>query len=205
MRSHCARSFPPRPRFKCRSRRAPYAPTVEIRRFKRGPQSHRAIRPECLTRRSLRGGGCAVPKVTAMCLFGCQTAGRSSPFSRLVPLRLARAGRRWGRAAGPPRSGFAGFTTRAPVTPSRYSIGMSCRLLCASFTGCGRNMPASAGLSAVASREGGKGGGGACEHVSFPLGPVLTGFRWLAWTLCYGVSRLQPMCPAIPAQKEELR
>ena len=82
--------------------------------------------------------------VAAICLFGGKSLpGAFHQFSRPAPLRLAQAGRRWGRASGPPRSGFAGFTPRAPVTPRRDAV--SCRLLCAPFTGCGRNMPASAG------------------------------------------------------------
>lgn len=82
--------------------------------------------------------------VAAICSSGGKTCRALFSFSRPAPLRLARAGRRWGppHVRGP-WSGFAGFTPRASVTPRRDAV--SCRLLCATFTGCGRNMPASAG------------------------------------------------------------
>jgi hypothetical protein len=87
------------------------------------PKSRRAIRPEC------------APTV--------QTS-RPFAFSAARPIGCS------SRSRARHRSGWrglavAGVTPRAPVTPSRCSIGMSCRLLCAPLTGCGRNMPASAG------------------------------------------------------------
>ena len=97
--------------------------------------------------------------VAAICLIGGKTCRALFSFSRPAPCGLAQACPPWGRCA--PRFGFAGFTPRATVTPSRCSIGMSCRLPCATFTGCGRNMPAIAGRK-----------WGACESATVPLPSV---------------------------------
>ena len=58
------------------------------RLWRDGPRIRRAIRPECLARRSLRGGGCAVPIIAAICLFGGKTCRALFLFSRPAPLRL---------------------------------------------------------------------------------------------------------------------
>ena len=39
---------------------------------------------------------------------------------------------------------------------------------------------------------------GACEHVSFPFGPVLSGFRWLPWTAFATVCRVFNPCTGRP-------
>ena len=96
------------------------------------PKRRRAIRPECAP---------TVQTSRPFAFSAARPAGRSSRFSRPAPCGLTQACPLWGRCA--PRSGFAGFTPRASVTPRRDAV--SCRLLCAPFTGCGRNMPASAG------------------------------------------------------------
>ena len=107
-----------------------------------------------------------------------EPAGRSSRFSRPAPCGLAQAGPLWGppHVRGP-RSGFAGFTPRAPVTPSRCSIGLSCRLLCAPFTGCGRNMPASAGKEVGRLRT--------CFVFRFLADE--SGFRLTRWIYCHSL------------------
>lgn len=75
------------------------------------------------------------------------TAGRACralfSFSRPAPLRLAQAGRRWGRAAGPPRFGLAAFTPRASVTPRRGRRVMPVALRSVHKTECGHFSPRS--------------------------------------------------------------
>ena len=103
--------------------RRPFTPPIESRHFKHGPPKPPGTSPRV----------CAYgANVAAICLSGGKTCRALFSFSRPAPLRLARAGRRWGRAVGPPRPGFAGFTPRAPGTPRRNAV--SCRLLCATFT-----------------------------------------------------------------------
>ena len=146
MRSHPAacgvgiRRFPPRPCFMCRlspgcvlfravmrsttsAHRCPFTPTVESRHFKHGPPKPPGKSPRV----------CAYgANVAAIRFSGGKTCQPLFSLSRPAPLRLAQAGRRWGRAAAPPRSGFAG-SLRAH--PSRHGVdAVSCRLLCAPFT-----------------------------------------------------------------------
>ena len=162
MRPRFARSSPPRPCFKCRFRRAPCTPPVETRHFKHGPQQPLGNSPRV----------CAYgANVAAICLFIGQTCRALSSFSRPAPCGLTQACPLWGRYAS--RSGFAAFTPRASVTPRRNAV--SCRLLCAPFTGCGRNMPASAGKEVGRLRT--------CFVFRFLADE--SGFRLTRWIYCH--------------------
>jgi len=126
---------------------------VESRHFKHGPRSRRAIRPACApTVQTTRAFAFSAARAAFAGLRRAEPAGcsfRSRARHRAGWRRLARSGVAALRGPASPGS--------LRAHPSRHGEdAVSCRLLCATFTGCGRNMPASAGRK-----------WGACEHVSF--------------------------------------
>lgn len=165
--------------------RRPFTPPVESRHFKHGPRSRRAIRHECAP---------TVQTSRPFALPAGRPAGRSSR-SRA----RHRSGWRALAVAGVPRTcGVRGPASSGSLRahPSRHGA-----------------TPCHAGCCALRSRDavetcpqapGRK--WGACEHVSFSIwaGPDRFPLACVD-TLCYGVTRLQPMCRAIPAQNDELK